>query len=135
RRQLHRLLEDLQADDRARLLETLPEPTVRMLLARLSRHQRRLTSKLLSFPEETAGRIMSPEYLPLRRNLPARDALDLIRREGRDVETLHALPVLEQDASFAGLVMLSDLVLAEPDQEVGDIMLTDVPSVEPETDQ
>jgi magnesium transporter len=133
--QVHRLLEGLHPDDRARLLETLPEATARLLLARLSRRQRRLTSKLLSFPEETAGRIMSPEYLPLRRGQTAEEALDLIRREGRSVETLATLPVQEDDGLFAGLVMLSDLVLAHSEQPVGELMMAAVPTVRPETDQ
>jgi magnesium transporter len=133
--QVHRLLEGLHPDDRARLLETLPEATARLLLARLSRRQRRLTSKLLSFPEETAGRIMSPEYLPLRREQSVEEALDLIRREGRSVETLTTLPVQEGDGLFAGLVMLSDLVLARSEQRVGELMMAAVPTVRPETDQ
>lgn len=133
--QVHRLLEGLTPDDRARLLETLPEPTARLMLARLSRRQRRLTSKLLAFPEETAGRIMSPEYLPLRRDQSVQEALELIRREGGSVETLNALPVQDDDGLFAGMVMLSDLVLADPDEQVGNMMMTAVPTVQPETDQ
>lgn len=133
--QVHRLLEGLHPDDRARLLETLPDGTARLLLARLSRRQRRLTSKLLSFPAETAGRIMSPEYLPLRREQSVDEALDLIRREGRSVETLDALPVLDGDGLFAGLVMLRELVVAATEQKVENLMITAVPTVRPETDQ
>lgn len=132
---VHRLLEGLHPDDRARLLEELPERTARLMLARLSRRQRRLTAKLLAFPEETAGRIMSPEYLPLRRDQTVDDALALIRREGRDIETLSTLPVQDEDGMFAGLVMLTDLVLAEPGSSVDALMLADVPTVYPDVDQ
>jgi magnesium transporter len=133
--QVRGLLEGLHPDDRARLFETLPEATARLLLARLSRRQRRLTSKLLSFPEETAGRIMSPEYLPLRADQTVAEAIDLLRREGREAETLNVLPVLESNGMFAGLAMLSDLVLAEPDATIGSVMIAAVPTARPDADQ
>lgn len=133
--QVNRLLEDLDPDDRVRLLDTLPEPVGQALLARLSPRERRLTHKLLAFPVESAGRIMNPEYLPLRPELSVRDALILVHREGRAVGTVNVLPVLDGDERLVGLAMLSALVLADPDQQVADVMLAPVPTVAPETDQ
>jgi magnesium transporter len=133
--QVNRLLEDLDPDDRVRLLDTLPEPVGQALLARLSPRERRLTRKLLAFPAESAGRIMNPEYLPLRPEFTVREALNLINKEGRTVSTVNILPVLDADERLMGLAMLSALVLADANQRVADVMLVPVPTVGPETDQ
>ncbi|MFP3982890.1 MAG: magnesium transporter [Desulfurivibrionaceae bacterium] len=133
--QVHRLLEDLDPDDRVRLLDNLPASVAKILLAHLSPREQRLTHKLLSFPKESAGRIMSPEYLPLRPEMPARMALSLIQREGSSVDTINALPVLDAEDHLAGMAMLSTLVLADPGELVADLMMTSVPTVSPETDQ
>ncbi|CAI8959496.1 magnesium transporter [Methylocaldum szegediense] len=133
--EVNRLLEDLDPDDRVRLLDTLPEPVGQALLTRLSSRERRLTRKLLAFPTESAGHIMHPEYLPLRPEFSVRESLALIRREGHDAGTVNVLPVLDADERLVGLAMLSALVLADPDQRVADIMLSQVPAVGPETDQ
>jgi magnesium transporter len=133
--QVNRLLEDLDPDDRVRLLETLPDTVAKALLARLSPRERRLTHKLLAFPEESAGRIMSPEYLPLRPQLGVDEALALIRQEGHRAGTVHVLPVLDDHDCLVGLALLDALVLAEPEQTVGEVMRTPVPRVGPETDQ
>ncbi len=133
--QVHRLVEDLDPDDRVRLLEQLPKPVSQLLLARLSPHERRLTHKLLGFPEESAGRIMNPEYLPLAPEWSAAEALEHVRRQGRQVETVNVLPVLGEGRRLLGLMMLSDLVLADPAARVADLMVSSPPSVGPEADQ
>lgn len=133
--QVYRLMEDLDPDDRVRLLGRLPEPVSRAFIARLSPRERRFTHKLLAYPQETAGRIMTPEYLSLEPTLTAAAALERVRREGTEVETINALPVLGPGEQFAGLVMLSDLVMAEGDQVISDLVDVSVPTVRPETDQ
>lgn len=133
--EVNRLLEDLDPDDRVRLLDTLPEPVGQALLARLSSRERRLTRKLLAFPTGSAGHIMNPEYLPLRPEFSVREALALIHREGRSAGTVNVLPVLDVDERLVGLAMLSALVLADADQQVADVMLDQVPMVSSETDQ
>ncbi len=134
-RQVERLLEDLDPDDRVRLLETLPKAVSDALLARLSPRERRLTHRLLAFPKESAGRIMVPEYLPLRPAQSVEEALSLIRREGPGVATVDVLPVLDEEERFIGLAMLSDLVRAKEQERVADIMIYSPPTVAPETDQ
>ncbi len=132
--QVHRLLEDLDPDDRVRLLDNLPDAVADALLTRLSPRERRLTRRLLAFPEESAGRIMNPEYLSLRPELSVEEALERIRRVGGQVETVDALPVLDKDGRFVGMVRLSRLVLAEAEKTVGEVMGY-APAVGPETDQ
>lgn len=135
REEMDRLLIDLDPDDRVRLLDALPEPVATALLGHLSPREWRLTQKLLSYPEESAGHIMTPEYLPLSPALTAEEALDRIHRQGKGAGTVNALPVLGDDGRLEGLVSLSKLVLAAPEQTVSDLMLDDVPAVSPETDQ
>lgn len=132
---VERLVADLDPDDRVRLLETLPEPVANALLGRLNLREWRLTNKLLSYPAESAGRIMTPEYLPLLPSMSVKQALGLVHREGKSADTIDALPVLERDGHLVGLIPLSTLVLAEPEQTVAELMLDQVPTVSPETDQ
>lgn len=133
--QVDRLVEDLDPDDRVRLLDALPEEVATALLAHLNRREWRLTHKLLAFPEESAGRIMSPEYLPLAPEQTAAEALALIHREGRHAATVNTLPVVDTANHLAGLVTLSKLVLADADKPVSELMLDHVPTVAPGTDQ
>jgi magnesium transporter len=77
------LLERLDPDDRARLLEQMPAPLARRLLSGLSPAERRMTSELLGYPPESAGRCMTPEFLALTPGVTAREALAEIRSKGR----------------------------------------------------
>ncbi|MFO8024559.1 magnesium transporter [Thiohalophilus sp.] len=130
-----RLVADLDPDDRVRLLDTLPESVANRLLSRLDLREWRLTHKLLSYPEESAGRIMTPEYLSLLPSMTAKQAFGLIQRDGKSADTIDALPVLNRDGHLVGLVMLSTLVLAEPEQTVAALMLDQVPTADPLMDQ
>lgn len=131
-----RLFEELDPDDRARLTEELPAKVARRLLAGLSPNERRLTATLLGYPEDSAGRIMSPEVASLRATLTAGEALDRLRRIGKSAETIYALPVTDDQRRLIGMLGLRDLVLADPDRQlVRDLMDTDVYSARVDSDQ
>ncbi len=132
---IDRLLADLEPDDRVRFLESLPESDIASSLTRLSPREWRLTQKLLAYPEESAGRIMNPEYLPLPPSLTAQQALELINRGGQTAGTLHALPVVDDRRCLIGLITLDRLIVAAPEKLVSELMMDDVPTVAPETDQ
>ena len=129
------LFEDMDPDDRARLVDEMPAKVARRLLGGLSPWERALTSTLLGYPEDTAGRIMSPEYVSLRAGMSAEQAIEKVRRAGRSAETVYALPVTDDQRRLIGALGLRDLVLAEPDQRVGDLMETDVYSARVDDDQ
>lgn len=116
--QVFSLVERLDPDDRARLLEQMPAALARRLLSGLSASERRMTSALLGYPPESAGRYMTPEFLALAPGLRAHEALAEIRSQGRAVETVYVLPVIRHDGGFLGAVHLRDLVLADPDRSV-----------------
>jgi len=132
---VRQLFEDLDPDDRARLTEEMPATVARRLLAGLSPNERRLTSTLLGYPEDSAGRLMSPEVASLRENMTAAEALERLRRIGRSAETIYALPVTDDHRRLVGALGLRDLVLADPGQRVEDLMDTDVYSARVDTDQ
>lgn len=129
------LLEEIDPDDRARLLGELSAERVHTLLAGLSPKERYLTDQLLRFPEESAGRIMSPEFLSLAPGMSAAEALARIRERGRQVETIHTLPVTDEEEHLLGMVELSDLVLADPDLQVAAVMNEEVRRVRTDEDQ
>ena len=119
------LFEAMDPDDRARLVDEMPAKVARRLLAGLSPWERALTATLLGYPEDTAGRIMSPEYVSLRAGMSAEQALDKVRRAGSSAETVYALPVTDDQRHLIGAIGLRDVVMAEPDQRIGDLMETE----------
>jgi magnesium transporter len=132
---VRQLFEGMDPDDRARLTEEMPAKVARRLLAGLSPNERRLTSTLLGYPEDSAGRLMSPEVASLRAGMRVDDALERLRRVGRSAETLYALPVTDDRRRLVGMLGLRDLVLADPTTTIGDLMDTDVYSARVDTDQ
>jgi len=132
---VRQIFEGMDPDDRARLTEEMPAKVARRLLAGLSPNERRLTATLLGYPEDSAGRLMSPEVASLRSGMPAAAALERLRRIGHSAETIYALPVTDDRRRLVGVLGLRDLVLADPDVTVADLMDTDVYSARVDTDQ
>jgi magnesium transporter len=132
---VRQLFEDMDPDDRVRLTEEMPAKVATRLLAGLSPNERRLTSTLLGYPEDSAGRLMSPEVVSLRATMTVADALDRVRRIGTSAETLYALPVTDDHRRLVGALGLRDLVLADPATRIGDLMDTDVYSARVDADQ
>jgi magnesium transporter len=129
------LIEKMDPDDRVRLLDELPAKLAKDVLEGLSPEERSLTSILLGYPEETVGRVMSPEFVALRAYMTVAQALDKIRRMGPDAETIYMLPVTDAYLMLVGVTSLRDLVLATPETLVSQIMITDVYSARADEDQ
>lgn len=132
---VRQLFEGMDPDDRARLTEEMPAKVARRLLAGLSPNERRLTATLLGYPEDSAGRLMSPEVASLRAGHTVERALERLRRIGRAAETIYALPVTDDHRRLVGVIGLRDLVIADPETTVGELMDTDVFSARVDTDQ
>jgi magnesium transporter len=132
---VRQLFEDMDPDDRARLVDEMPAKVARRLLSGLSPHERALTAKLLGYPDNSAGRVMSPEVANLRANMTATEALERLRRIGASAETIYALPVTDDQRRLVGAMGLRDLVLADPANKVGELMDTDVYSARVDEDQ
>ena len=127
------LFEDLDPHDRVELLDELPASVARRLLSGLSAGERTLTAPMLGYPRGSVGRRMSPEYVRLRPDTTAAEALASVRRDGRDAATVHVLPVADDTLVCAGSVTLGDVATAEPGVRVGDLV-ADAPTVTATTD-
>ncbi len=133
--QVVQLVESLDPDDRARLFDEMPASVVKKLLAGLSPREQRMTAQLLGYAEESAGRIMTPEFVQLRPWMTAAEALERVRIRGRGAETVYALPVTDEELRLVGMAELKDLVLSPPDAPVSTLMNTSPRSVRVDEDQ
>lgn len=129
------LLENMSPDDRTQLLEELPAELVKRLMGLLSPEERRLATSLLVFPEDSVGRMMTPEYIELKPDMTAQEALQHIRETGLDKETIYSSYVTDEKGHLLGRVSLRSLVLAPPDTKVKDLVDKHCLSVTPQTDR
>jgi magnesium transporter len=119
--QMAQVLEEMTPDDQTRLLEELPAATTRRLLEALSPEELRAARHLLGYPPQTAGRYMTPQYVALRPEMSAREALEHVRRNGRGKETLSILYIVDNNDKLLDELRLGSLVLADPDTRVSEI--------------
>jgi magnesium transporter len=129
------LVEEMSPDDRVRLFDELPAKVVRRLLAELSPAERRVTAQLLGYEPETAGRLMTTEFIDLKEFHSAAQALEIVRRRARDTETIYSLYVTDASRHLTGILSLRDLVMADPEARIGDVMTREVVSVSTDTNQ
>lgn len=129
------IIDNLMADDAVDLLEEMPANVVKRLLENASPDTRRDINHLLRYPEDSAGSIMTVEYVDLKENLTVDGAIARIRRVGLDSETINICYVLDAQRKLLGTVALRYLLLSEPDEIIGKIMHENVVSVHTHTDQ
>jgi len=129
------LVEQMSPDDRVRLFDELPAKVVRDLLTRLSPAERRVTAEMLGYGSGTAGRLMTNEFIDLKEFHSAAQALDIVRRRARDTETVYSLYITDASRHLTGILSLRDLVTADPEDRLGDVMAREVVSVATEADQ
>ncbi|RJP38778.1 MAG: magnesium transporter [Phycisphaerales bacterium] len=115
------ILEQMTPDDRTHLFEELPAEVTRSLLGSLSTEELKQSRELLGYPPQTAGRYMTPEYVALRADMTAAEALEHVRRTGRKAETLTVLYILDPGGRLLEDLRLGSLVLADADTKVADI--------------
>jgi len=119
--QVRRLLDEMTPDDRTRLLEEMPAEVTRELLLKLDPRELEAARKLLGYPENTAGRYMTPEYAWIYPDMTAARALAKIRETGRGKETLNWVYVIDAGGKLVEDVRLANLVLANADTQVLEI--------------
>ena len=129
-------IEDLDVDDRVQLLEELPATVAKKFIAMLSPEERKTTNMLLGYDIDTAGRIMTPEFISLRRKMTANEALQKVRRQAKeDKETIYTLYVTDETKKLEGVISLKSLLIAEPNALIENIMTTSVVKVSTGTHQ
>lgn len=119
--QIVRVLDEMAPDDRTRLLEELPASVTRRLLQTLSPEQRKIARRLLGYPEDSAGRLMTPEYVAVRPDLSVTEALAVIREQAPRRETINVIYVTDARGRLLDDVELSTLVLAKPETLISDL--------------
>src|SRR5258706_8984724 len=119
--QVRTVLAEMNPDDRTRLLEEMPAEVTRRLLTALSPEDLKNARWLLGYPEDTAGRYMTPRYVVVQPDMTAREALDHIRRTGPGKETVNVVYIVDQRGRLVEDIRLSSLVLADPSTKVTDI--------------
>lgn len=118
---LKNVLNEMAPDDRTRLFEELPAEVTKRALEQLSADELRVARTLLGYPEDTAGRYMTPEYMALKPQMTAREAIETIRKKGRGLETLNLLYIIDDRGELRADLRLAELVMADPEAKVGEL--------------
>ncbi len=135
RDELGRLLSDMAPDDRVDLLREIPEDRREAILPAMAQAEREDVRRLMSYPEGTAGAIMTSDYATLSPDETVADALARLRREAPDKETIYYSYVVDSNRQLLGDVSLKSLILARPEAKVSEIMRTDTISARVTDDQ
>jgi magnesium transporter len=133
--QVCQIVESMRPDDRAELFDELPAGVVRRLIQQLSPGERRATATILGYPEGTAGRVMTTEYVRLRQGLTVSQALSKIRMNDQDKETVYYAYVTDDNRKLVQVVSLRQLLFSLPDALIRDIASDRVLKVRTDTSQ
>ena len=133
--ELKEVLDELYLDDAVDIVEEMPANVVKRVLRNSSGENRKLINQYLQYPEDSAGSIMTNEYVYFKQSLTVRQAIENIRKTGIDKETINTCYVIDNEHHLDGVVGLRELILADPDTVVGDIMRTHIICVHTHDDQ
>ena len=129
------IVEKMSPDDRVQLFDELPAKVVRKFLSALSPGERKVTAELLGYQPETAGRLMTTEFIDLKEMQTAEQALSLIRQRAPFTETIYSLYVTDKERHLTGILSLRDLVTADPKMQIGEVMTREVVNTTTDTNQ
>ena len=120
--ELREVLDELFMDDAADIVEEMPATVAKRILRNTDANTRRMINQLLAYPEDSAGSIMTTEYIDLKRTMTVEEAIDRIRKKGINTETIYTCYVIGSRRKLFGTISLRDLVLSGRDEIVGDLM-------------
>ena len=124
--ELQEVLDELYLDDAVDIVEEMPASVVIRILDRATPEMRKSINEILKYPEDSAGSIMNMEFLSLKKDMTVEDAFKRIRRIGGDMETINILYVTDPTRHLLGVLSVRDLLLAEEDDLIEEIMDPDV---------
>lgn len=133
--ELSNIVNALYFDDKIDFLEEMPAHIVKKILRNSTETERHLINQFLNYPDNSAGSLMTIEFIDLKKHMTVKEALEKIRRIGMNKETIYTCYVIDSQRKLEGIVSLKDLVLADPEQKIEDIMQTDFVSVKTLDDQ
>lgn len=116
------LLNELSADDRTDFLEELPKSVIRDLIKLLDPDERKITLSLLGYPEDSVGRLMTPDYVYVYEENTITEVFETIRKYAKSSETIDVIYVINQNGQLIDDVRIRDIILAQPDKKVNEII-------------
>lgn len=133
--ELKEVLDELYVDDAVDIIEEMPASVVKRMLKQADPETRRQINEILKYPDDSAGSLMTIEYLSLKADMTVSEAFVRIRRIGEDKETINVLYVTDKDRRLIGVLSIRNLLLADPDDVIRDIMETNITAVTTLTDK
>ena len=116
------LLNTLSPDDRTDFLEELPSNAVRELIKLLDPEERKTTLSLLGYPEDSIGRLMTPDYVYVYPHNTVEEVFATIRKHGKDSETINVIYVINEKGELLDDIRIRDFILSQPHKRVADLM-------------
>ena len=127
--ELREVLDELYVDDAVDIIEEIPATVVKRILQHTDPEVRKSINEILQYPEDSAGSLMTIEYVDLKKYMTVDDAFTRIRRTGVDKETIYICYVTDENRKLLGIVTVKDLLLSEKSQKIFEIMDTNIISV------
>lgn len=127
--ELREVLDELYVDDAVDIIEEMPATVVKRILQHTDPEVRKSINEILQYPEDSAGSLMTIEYVDLKKYMTVDDAFTRIRRTGVDKETIYICYVTDENRKLLGIVTVKDLLLSEKSQKIFEIMDTNIISV------
>ena len=127
--ELKNVLDELFMDDTVDLIEEMPSNVVTRILKNVDKNDRKIINELLKYPDDSAGSIMTTEFIDLKEDMTIEQALDRIRQIGTDSETIYTCYVLDKDRKLQGIISIKEILLAKEESLISDNMETNIISV------
>lgn len=134
-KEIKEILNGLFLDDTVDIIEEMPATIVKRILKQADKETRESINAILSYPEDSAGSIMTTEYVSLKEQISVKDAFEKIRRTGPDKETIYTCYVTDDKRRLVGIVSARTLLLSSPENKIEDVMETNVISVDTHADK
>ncbi len=129
------IIEEMPPDEAADVLSDLPVEKAKEILEQMEKEEAEDIQELLSHEEDTAGGLMTNEFIAYPPETTVKDAIDRFRKDAEEVETVYYIYVVDVNEKLLGVVSLRDLILGDPDANLSDIMETKLKTVTPDTDE
>lgn len=124
--ELREMLDEIFVDDTVDIIEEMPANVVKRILRQSDPETRSQINKILNYPKDSAGSIMTIEYVDLKADMTVGQAFDRIRKTGVDKETIYTCYVTDSNRHLIGITTVKELLLCNPEEKIGDIMETNV---------
>ena len=134
-RELKSVIDELFMDDTVDLIEEMPSNVVKRILKLVNKEDRNTINELLKYPEDSAGSIMTTEFIDLKENMTAEQALKRIRKIGTDSETIYTCYVLTEKRILKGIINIKDILIAPKEKLIKELMETNIISANTLEDQ